>query len=132
MSALTTWVREQLQSKTPLVLAGDFNVAPTDADVWDPEAWKGNLLVSPPEREAFERLIKAGLVDTWSLGLHAPETYSWWDYRQAGFEKNHGLRIDHVLASFDIAERIGEVTIDTVPRAWEKPSDHAPVVVVID
>ena len=81
MSALTTWVREQLQSKTP---------------------------------------------------LHAPETYSWWDYRQAGFEKNHGLRIDHVLASFDIAERIGEVTIDTVPRAWEKPSDHAPVVVVID
>ena len=82
MSALTTWVREQLQSKTPLVLAGDFNVAPTDADVWDPEAWKGNLLVSPPEREAFERLIKAGLVDTWSLGLHAPETYSWWDYRR--------------------------------------------------
>ena len=67
MSALTTWVREQLQSKTPLVLAGDFNVAPTDADVWDPEAWKGNLLVSPPEREAFERLIKAGLVDTWSV-----------------------------------------------------------------
>ena len=132
MSALTTWVREQLQSKTPLVLAGDFNVAPTDADVWDPEAWKGNLLVSPPEREAFERLVSAGMVDTWSLGLHAPDTYSWWDYRQAGFEKNHGLRIDHVLCSPDIAARISEVSIDTVPRAWEKPSDHAPVVVVID
>ncbi|MGN1208822.1 MAG: endonuclease/exonuclease/phosphatase family protein, partial [Duodenibacillus sp.] len=71
-------------------------------------------------------------VDTWTLGLHAPETYSWWDYRQAGFEKNHGLRIDHLLATPKTAASIAEVWIDTAPRALEKPSDHAPVVLTLD
>lgn len=131
MSALSLWVQECIQTNVPLVLAGDFNVAPTDADVWNPEEWKGNLLVSEPERDAFQRLLKAGLVDTWSLGLHAPDTYSWWDYRQAGFEKNHGLRIDHILASSAVADRITDVLVDIEPRGWDKPSDHAPVVAEI-
>ncbi len=132
MSALAGWVQSEVRADAPLVLAGDFNVAPTDEDVWDPEGWKGRLLVTDPEREAYARIVSAGLVDTWTLGLHAPGTFSWWDYRQAGFEQNHGLRIDHILAAPSISSRISEVSIDTVPRAWEKPSDHAPVVAVIE
>ncbi len=131
IATLTRWVKEELTKGAPLVLGGDFNIAPTDEDVWDPESWKDKILVSTAERASYRRLIEAGLVDTWMLGLHAPETYSWWDYRMSGFEKNHGLRIDHLLAADSVAKDISEVWIDTVPRSWEKPSDHAPVVMKI-
>lgn len=128
ISTLTRWVKSELVKGAPLVLGGDFNIAPTDDDVWDPESWKDKILVSNAERAAYRRLIEAGLVDTWTLGLHAPETFSWWDYRMSGFEKNHGLRIDHILAAPTVAKDIQDVWIDTVPRSWDKPSDHAPVV----
>lgn len=134
MAALTGWVADELAStakEIPFVLGGDFNIAPTDADVWDPVSWKDRILVSGPERAAFARLVSAGLTDTWTLGLHAPETFSWWDYRMSGFETNHGLRIDHWLANAAAAKRITDVAIDTEPRAWEKPSDHAPVVLTL-
>ena len=128
IAALTLWVQGELKAHENFVLGGDFNIAPTDADLWDPVGWKGKILASAPERDAFVRLVNSGLEDTWSLGLHAPETYSWWDYRMAGFEKNHGLRIDHLLASPAVAAATCDVRIDAAPRALEKPSDHAPVV----
>lgn len=131
ISALTCWLREELLSGAPIVLGGDFNITPTDADLWDPVAWKDQTPASRAERTAWTHLLRTGLVDTWSLGLHAPETYSWWDYRQAGFEKNHGMRIDHILACESIAARVTDVAIDAAPRAWEKPSDHAPVVMTL-
>lgn len=132
ISALTCWLREELDADVSIVLGGDFNIAPTDADLWDPVAWKDQTPASRAERTAWTQLLKTGLVDTWSLGLHAPETYSWWDYRQAGFEKNHGMRIDHILACDSIAQRIIDVSIDAAPRALEKPSDHAPVVITLE
>lgn len=130
LAALTAWARRQAPHRA-LLVAGDFNIAPTDADVWDPKSWAGRILVSAPERAALAELKAAGLSDTWETGLHAPETYSWWDYRQAGFEKNHGLRIDLMLASEDLLSQVVDVMIDTAPRATEKPSDHAPVVMTI-
>lgn len=127
IAALTLWVKS-VAGATPLVLAGDMNVAPGDDDVWNPTLWRDKILVSAPERSAFRELLKAGLTDTWSLELHAPGTFSWWDYRNRGFELNEGLRIDHILASNALASRIHNVHVDTAPRALEKPSDHAPVV----
>ncbi len=131
ISALTRWIKSRIDAGEDVLLGGDFNIAPTDDDVWDPIYWKDRILVSTAERAAYERLLKAGLIDTWTLGLHAPETYSWWDYRMSGFEKNHGLRIDHILASPALAQATGSVHIDTDPRALPKPSDHAPVVIEI-
>lgn len=132
IAALTHWVRDELGREKNFVLGGDFNIAPTDADLWNPQEWKGKILVSAPERSAYAGLIQSGLVDTWTLGLHAPETYSWWDYRMSGFEKNHGLRIDHLLVSPAVAKDMKDVWIDAAPRALEKPSDHAPVVMQLD
>lgn len=132
IAALTLWLKSELKQHEHFVLGGDFNIAPTDADLWNPLEWKGKILVSAPEREAYERLLKTGLIDTWSLGLHAAQTYSWWDYRMSAFEQNHGLRIDHLLASASVGQAVENVWIDTAPRALEKPSDHAPVVMRLD
>ena len=131
LAALTRWARREAADGRAMLVAGDFNIAPTDADVWDPESWKDKILVSAPERAALTALQEAGLTDAWQAGLHAPETYSWWDYRQSGFEKNHGLRIDLMLSSDALLKRLTDVVVDTTPRAAEKPSDHAPVVMTI-
>ncbi len=128
MAALTLWLRRELGREANFVLGGDFNIAPSDADLWNPEEWKGKILVSAPERGAWKGLLETGLIDTWAQGLHAPETYSWWDYRMSGFEKNHGMRIDHLLASSAVIKDMEDVWIDAAPRGLEKPSDHAPVV----
>ena len=132
IGALTRYMRSRIKAGEEIVLGGDFNIAPSPEDVWDPVAWKDTILVSEAERGAWRVLLGAGLIDTWTLGLHAPETYSWWDYRQAGFEKNHGLRIDHLLATPKTAAAVSQVWIDTAPRALEKPSDHAPVVMTLE
>lgn len=128
IAALTCWLKTELRRDVPLVLGGDFNIAPSDEDLWDPDGWRGHILASAPERDAFSRLLSIGLVDTWSLELHAPNTFSWWDYRQAAFDQNHGIRIDHLLSSESLRDRIQNVHVDATPRGWEKPSDHAPVV----
>ncbi len=132
IAALTLWVRSELAREALFVLGGDFNIAPTDADLWDPLQWKGKTPASEPERNAWAELLKTGLMDTWAQGLHAPETYSWWDYRMSGFEKNQGMRIDHLLASPALVRSMDDVWIDAAPRALEKPSDHAPVVMRIN
>jgi exodeoxyribonuclease-3 len=125
-------LREVLDDDFPdtdyVALCGDFNVAPEPRDVHDPAQWEGQVLFSEPEREAIERVREWGFVD--SFRLHEPGAghYSWWDYRAAAFRRNAGLRIDHVWASTPLAENCTAAWIDKETRAWERPSDHAPVV----
>jgi len=121
---------EELQRHPQLVVLGDFNIAPEDRDVHDPTLWAGKVLCSEPERAAFRRLLETGLVDTFRQFEQPAETFSWWDYRAAGFRRNRGLRIDHILASQGLAARCRSCTVDRAPRKLERPSDHAPVVAV--
>ena len=123
----TNWV-----SRYPkLALVGDYNIAPTDADVHNPAEWEGKVLCSTDERSRFETLIGLGLIDSFRLFEQAPKIYSWWDYRQLGFQRNKGLRIDHVLLSKPLASACTASNIDRTPRKWEKPSDHAPALATI-
>lgn len=111
-----------------MVVMGDFNIAPADADVHDPQAWAGQVHCSEPERAALQRLYDLGLQDTFRLFDQPPEAYSWWDYRAAAFRRNRGLRIDLILATSALAGACTASTVDAAPRANERPSDHAPVV----
>jgi len=126
LARLAEWVRANLGAQ-PLVLAGDFNIAPEDADVWDVALWEGRNLFSEPEKAAFRALLAAGLVDT--VRLHHPEggLFTWWDYRQGAFHRGWGLRIDHILASRPLAARCRAAGVDRDERKGEAPSDHAPV-----
>ncbi len=128
IASLNLWIRELLQAGETVLLAGDFNIAPTDDDVYDPQGWAGNILVSAPERDAFAGLIQTGLVDLRMLLPHKAADYSWWDYRFQGFEKDKGLRIDHILANGPLACRLSSVTVDRTVRSMDRPSDHAPVI----
>ena len=130
---LRRWVEETLEANDALVLGGDFNVAPSDADVWDPRACHGGTHVSPREREAFSRLLEWGLLDVYRRHHPEPGRFSWWDYRAGDFYKNFGMRIDHLLATRPVAERAVWAEIDREARKGKPtPSDHAPVVVDLD
>ena len=131
LSKLQTWLTEELQQNQRLALLGDFNIAPADQDVHDPKAWEGQNLVSPPERNAFQDLMNLGLHDSFRMFEQAPKTYSWWDYRMMGFRRNAGMRIDHILLSEALKEKCSASIVDKEPRAWEQPSDHAPVIATI-
>ena len=126
--ALQRWLGREMAAHPDLAILGDYNVAPTDADVHDPVAWAGGILVSDPERQAFQDLLDLGLRDTFRLFEQPPKIFSWWDYRMMSFRRNAGVRIDHILATPDLAARCLGCQVDKVPRGWEKPSDHAPVV----
>lgn len=128
---LTAWLRAELQRHPLLAVVGDFNVAPEDRDVHDPEAWREQILCSTPEREKIKALLDLGLVDAFRLFEQPEKTYSWWDYRQLAFRRNHGLRIDLILVSKALAERCSAVAIDKAARKLDKPSDHAPVVALV-
>src|SRR5690606_25951149 len=106
---LTAWLRAELQRHPLLAVVGDFNVAPEDRDVHDPEAWREQILCSTPEREKIKALLDLGLVDAFRLFEQPEKTYSWWDYRQLAFRRNHGLRIDLILVSKALAERCSAV-----------------------
>ena len=130
---LHRWLAEACAADQPLLLGGDFNVAPTDADVWDPTACHGGTHVSPPERAAFGKLVDWGLVDTYRLRCAEPDRFTWWDYRAGMFHKNYGMRIDHLLATRPVAERVLWAEIDREARKGKPiPSDHAPLLVDID
>ena len=129
IDALQVWLRELLERPTPLVLTGDFNIAPTDADVHDPAAWAGKILCSEPERMRFHSLCGLGLHDAFRMFEQAPKSYSWWDYRQLGFRRNAGLRIDHILVDERLRPAVLGCTIDKAPRRLPQPSDHTPVIV---
>ena len=131
LSALQDWIKEELVKFPKLALLGDFNIAPEDRDVFDPQAWEGNILVSEPERNAFRALEQFGLRDSFRLFEQPENSYSWWDYRMMSFRRNIGLRIDHILLSADLAPTCTSCTIDRTPRKLERPSDHAPVIAEI-
>ena len=111
---------------------GDFNIAPEDRDVHDPEAWAGDILVSEPEREALQRICGLGLTDTFRQFEQEEKSFSWWDYRRVAFRRNAGLRIDLVLASKALSDVCSAAWIDKEPRRQERPSDHTPVVAEFD
>ena len=115
-----------------LLVAGDFNIAPEDRDVHDPAQWEGSVHVSAPERAALAKITSLGLADLFRRFEQPPKSYSWWDYRMGAFRRNHGLRIDLMLASAALAARCTACTIDRSPRALERPSDHAPLTAVFD
>jgi exodeoxyribonuclease-3 len=130
---LARWLAEAVKPSEPLVVGGDFNVAPADIDVWDPAACHGGTHVSERERTAFGRLGAWGLVDVYRRQHPEPERYSWWDYRAGNFHKNYGMRIDHLLVSAPLADRVVWTEIDRETRKGKPmPSDHAPVVLDLD
>ena len=127
LKALNAWIREEAAQHEKLCVFGDFNIAPEDADVHDPEAWAGKILCSDAERAELAELTSLGLKDSFRLFDQPPESFSWWDYRMAGFRRNRGLRIDLILVSEAVANMASAGGIDKEPRALERPSDHAPV-----
>jgi len=130
---LARWLAERPDRGGPLVIGGDFNVAPTDADVWDPRAVHGGTHVSEFERAAFRRLLEAGLVDAYRTLRPEPARFSWWDYRAGNFQKNFGMRIDHLLVTQPLAGRLVWAEIDREARKGKPtPSDHAPVLIDLD
>lgn len=127
LDALHDWLKDELVRYPRLALLGDYNIAPEDRDVYDPQAWEGNVLVSPRERAAFSKLLQLGLLDSFRLFEQPDKSYSWWDYRMMAFRRNMGLRIDHILLSSQLAASCTSCTIDRTPRKLERPSDHTPV-----
>lgn len=128
LAALREYLVDQLERHDKVIVVGDFNIAPEDRDIHDPELWRDSVLASPPEREAFRKLLEAGLTDAFRLFDQPEGSFSWWDYRAAAFRRNLGLRIDHILVSEALREKCIACYIDKTPRGWERPSDHAPVV----
>ncbi len=132
LSALTDWLKTELMTHSKLMLLGDYNIAPEDRDCHDPAAWVGQVLVSPPEREAFQKLIALGLHDSFRLFEQPEKSFSWWDYRMMGFRRNFGMRIDHILVSDALKTACQSAYIDKSPRKLERPSDHTPVVLELN
>jgi exodeoxyribonuclease-3 len=127
--ALTPWLLQELERQPRLAVLGDLNVAPEDRDVHDPKRWAGQIHASEPERAALRRVIEeVGLADAFRLFQQPQGEFSWWDYRLAAFQRNWGLRIDHILLSPPLAQRCLACTIDKSPRRLERASDHAPVI----
>ena len=132
LASLREFLADELTRHDNLVVLGDFNIAPADEDVYDPEKWGDAILCSPPEREALGKLLDLGLSDVFRKFDQPEGTFSWWDYRAAGFRRNAGLRIDLILTSSSMTARCTASYVDKEPRAWDRPSDHAPVVAEFD
>ena len=132
LRALRNWLRQELAAHQRLVALGDFNIAPEDRDVHDPAAWAGSVLVSLEERAALRDTLALGLIDVFRKFDQPLQSFSWWDYRAGAFRRNHGLRIDLLLASPMLADRCTACAIDREPRRAERASDHTPVVATFD
>ncbi len=128
LAALHAWLGQELKAYPRLALLGDYNIAPEDRDVHDPRLWEGKVLFSKPERAAFRGLLGLGLRDSFRLFEQPELSFSWWDYRMNAFNRNRGLRIDHILLSEELAGRARASRIEKSLRGLERPSDHAPVV----
>lgn len=128
LASLRRFLEAEMQNHEKVVVLGDFNIAPADEDVHDPEKWGEAILCSPAERKALRDLLDLGLTDVFRKFEHPLKTFSWWDYRAAGFRRNAGLRIDLILTSDVMTKSCTASYVDKEPRAWERPSDHAPVV----
>jgi exodeoxyribonuclease-3 len=127
MDRLIRYTHERLALEEPLVLAGDFNVIPTELDARYPERWSGDALALPRTRQKFRALCNLGLTDAVRAGSDGPGPFTFWDYQAGAWQKNDGIRIDHLLLSPPAADRLISAGIDKHVRGWEKPSDHVPV-----
>jgi len=132
LAACRNQLEEELRRTPRLAVLGDYNVAPADEDVHDPEAWRDKVLCSTPEREAFRNLLGLGLKDAFRMFTQEEKSFTWWDYRMNAFKRNLGLRIDHVLLGPELAARCRACAIDVDTRRAQRPSDHAPVVVELE
>jgi len=128
LDALESHLKQLLTLQKNIVLIGDFNIAPDDRDVYDAEAWRDKILCSTAERKRLEAIKALGLSDTFRLFNQEDSQFSWWDYRDAGYQKNKGHRIDLILSSDAMTPNCQSSIIATAPRGWDRPSDHAPVI----
>ncbi|KQZ98450.1 exodeoxyribonuclease III [Mesorhizobium sp. Root157] len=129
MERLERWASERLALEEALVLAGDYNVIPEPTDARHPENWLGDALFQPQTRQAFRRLKNLGFTEALRATTDAPDVYTFWDYQAGAWQKNNGIRIDHLLLSPEAANRFGSASLEKHVRAWEKPSDHVPVTI---
>ena len=132
LEQVTAWIEAEMALHQNVIVLGDFNIAPDDRDVYDPEAWHEKILCSTPERDALNRILELGLQDTFRLFEQEERTWSWWNYRMNMFRRKLGLRIDLVLASKAMAGRCVKSYVDIEPRRQERPSDHAPAIAEFD
>jgi exodeoxyribonuclease III len=132
LARVREFLARELERHPKLVVLGDFNICPDDRDVYDPLAWGEDILCSPPERAALAAITALGLHDSFRLFEPAAGHFSWWDYRQAGFRRNMGLRIDLILIGEALKSAATVAAIDREPRRWERPSDHTPVTLELD
>jgi len=132
LEQVTAWLTKELEQHGKLIVLGDFNIAPDDRDVHDPEGWRDKILCSTPERDALNRILALGFQDTFRLFEQEERIWSWWDYRMNMFRRKLGLRIDLVLASQAMASRCSASYVDMEPRRQERPSDHAPAIAEFD
>jgi exodeoxyribonuclease-3 len=132
LSKVTAHIADEMKSYEHYVVLGDFNIAPDDRDVHNPRSWHEKILCSTPEREALKAILELGFSDSFRLFEQKEKTFSWWDYRGGGFEKNQGLRIDLILTSQSLSQSCRGSWVDLEPRKLERPSDHAPVVAEFD
>jgi exodeoxyribonuclease-3 len=127
MARLEDWARQRLALEEPMILAGDYNIIPRETDCHDPAAWVGDALFQPESRQAFQRLENLGFVDAVRAVSGEAGVYTFWDYQAGAWQKNNGIRIDHLMLSPEAANRFVSAGIDRFTREWEKPSDHVPV-----
>lgn len=132
MARLERWATERLALEEALVLAGDYNVIPEAIDARFPEQWLGDALFQPETRQAFRRLKNLGFTEAVRAVTDKPDVYTFWDYQAGAWQKNNGIRIDHLLLSPEAANRLGSASIEKHVRAWEKPSDHVPVAIHLE
>lgn len=128
LNSLYHFLANEISHHEKLVVLGDFNIAPADADIYDPEKWGDRILASPAERQALRALLELGLTDVFRKFDQPEGVFSWWDYRAAGFRRNAGLRIDLILTSEAMTRACTASYVDKEPRGWERPSDHTPVI----
>ena len=132
MARFEAHLKARLALEEPFVFAGDYNVIPEPEDARDPEAWVNDALFQPETRRAFRRFLNLGLTDAFRACHDGPGHYTFWDYQAGAWQRNNGIRIDHHLLSPLAADRLVSAAIDKRTRAWDKPSDHVPVVIELD
>jgi exodeoxyribonuclease-3 len=132
MARLEANTRRHLADEEAFVLAGDFNVIPEPIDARYPDNWRGDALFQPETRAAYRKLLNLGLTDAFRACEAGPDHYTFWDYQAGSWQKNNGIRIDHMLLSPQAADRLTSASVDKRTRGWEKPSDHVPVIVELD
>lgn len=132
LERVTAWLETEMEQHQNVIVLGDFNIAPDDRDVYDPEEWREKILCSTQERDALKTILAMGLQDTFRMFEQEERSWSWWDYRMNMFRRKLGLRIDLVLASKAMAGRCVKSYVDIEPRRQERPSDHAPAIAEFD